>query len=183
MLRMLVPCLAQPHLNFQDIPFPAPAWRVGDQDLRRPTYGCVHWHGHLPLLWPEQALNHFSLGWGQRGTEACTPQDPGSSRATILACSAWPCSLWGRKEAERAGRSMEWYAELWMGGRSPWFLVFSAASLLCSLLTVPALSWLAILICEFRSFLRALQIKRRMVYDSRWIGWDKPENLLRYQGA
>lgn len=79
----------------------------------------------------------LAQGWGQRGTEACAPQDPGSSRATILARSAWPCSLWEGR-TERAGRSMEWYAELWMGRRSPWFLVFSAASLLCSLLTVPA---------------------------------------------
>lgn len=69
-----------------------------------------------------------------------------------------------------------------MRRRSPWFLV-SAASLLCSLLSVPTLPWLAILICELWSFLRGLQIKSRMVCDSRWIGWDKPENLPRCQGA
>lgn len=119
---------------------------------------------------------------GQHGTEACAPGDPGSGRATVLTRSAWPCSLWGRKEAERAGRSTEWRAELWTRRRSPWFLV-SAAGLLCSLLSVPALHWLAVLICELWSFMRALQIKSRMVYDSRWIGWDKPENLPRCQGA
>ena len=113
----------------------------------------------------------------QRGAEACAPGDPGSGRATVPTRSACRYSLWGRKEVERAGRSMERCAGLWMR-RRPWLLVFSAASLR----SVPVLSWLAVLICELWSFLRALQIKSGMVYDSRWIGWDKLRTYLGVKG-